>query len=339
MLSPVELLYYIGYRLHRKTKGAFQKRLHGYTISVGNLTLGGTGKTPMVMAIASEAVKRGFSTCILTRGYKGRANSLIVSCGKGPEAGWKETGDEPYLMAKKLKDVWIVKDSNRYRGGLLAGQKDLYILDDGFQHWALYRNLDIVLIDGTNPFGNGRLLPFGPLREPVEALKRASVVVLTKIQEPDPRLLERIRAINPKAEIYTATVEPIGFQDIKGHIYPLDFLRGKKAFLFCGIGNPGPFVQTLKNLDIIVTGVKKFRDHHEYSPEELKRLIKKAQKTGAEVLVTTEKDILKLEGLIEGEINKNIYSLSIKMQIKDSQRYFDRIFRHIEPALPPIKTP
>lgn len=328
MFSPFELIYYIGYRIHRKTKKVFQKRLKGYTISVGNLTLGGTGKTPMVIAIASEAIRRGFKTCILTRGYKGKANSLIVSCGNGPETGWRDAGDEPYLMAKKLKNVWIVKDNNRYRGGLLAGQKDLYILDDGFQHWSLYRNLDIVLIDGTNPFGNGKLLPFGPLREPLDALKRASMVVITKVHEPDPELEKRIREINSTVEIFTATVEPIGLYDIKGQHYPLDFLKDKNVFVFCGIGNPKPFIETLHRLSNKITGIKRFRDHHEYSYEELKSILKKAHKSGAEVLVTTEKDFLKLEGLTE---ESNIYSLNVSMHIKDSQRYFDKIFENIKP--------
>ncbi|RME63987.1 MAG: tetraacyldisaccharide 4'-kinase [Nitrospirae bacterium] len=334
MLSPLELIYYIGYRIDRKTKTALQKRLQGYTISVGNLTLGGTGKTPMVMAIASEAVKRGFSTCILTRGYKGKAKSLIVSCGRGPEADWKETGDEPFLMAKKLKDVWIVKDSNRYRGGLLAGKKDLFILDDGFQHWALHRNLDIVLIDGTNPFGNGKLLPFGPLREPPEALKRASIIVITKVQEPDETLLRKINAANPEVEVYTAQMTATGFKDLKGHELSLSDLQSRKAFLFSGIGNPASFHKSIEAIGVNIVGTKAFRDHHAYTKEQVRQLIKKGRQLKAEVFITTEKDLIKLETMPEDVLPEELYALVVNMEIKDRDRFFDRLFRDINPKTP-----
>lgn len=330
MLSPFELIYYIGYRIDRKTRGALQRRLKGYTISVGNLTLGGTGKTPMVMAIASEAVKRGLSTCILTRGYKGRAKSLIVSCGNGPEADWKETGDEPYLMAKKLKGVWIVKDSNRYRGGLLAGEKDIFILDDGFQHWALYRNLDVVLIDGTNPFGNGKLLPFGPLREPPDALKRASLIVVTKVSQPDESLFKKLRLLNPKAEIFSAQIKPTAFVDLKGVTYPLNYLQGRKTFVFCGIGNPKSFFQTLENLNITISGTKTFRDHHTYTVEQIKHIVKKARQLNAEVLITTEKDMIKLEGIPEEAIQNRLYALAVEIEINNKDRFFELLFRDIK---------
>ncbi len=331
MLSPFELLYYIGYRIHKKTKGVLQKRLTGYTISVGNLTLGGTGKTPMVMAIAREAVQRDLKTCILTRGYKGRAKSLIVSCGRGPEADWTETGDEAYLMARKLKDVWVVKDSNRYRGGLLAGKKDLYILDDGFQHWALHRDLDIVLIDGTNPFGNGRLLPFGPLREPPDALKRASLVVITKTHQPDQKLIEKIKSINPDIKIFTGNIEPVEFKDLQGNTYPLEALNGRRVFVFSGIGNPGAFHKTLQDLGVYIAGARTFRDHHAYSLDEIKRILRKAKRAEVEAIITTEKDILKLEDLLKDNTEVKIYSLSIEMKVTPHQEFFDLIFKNIPP--------
>src|SRR4030066_541814 len=191
-MNLIEGLYYIGYSIKKYNDLKNQKKLPFKVISIGNITVGGTGKPPATMAIAEEAKRRGFVPVILTRGYKGKIKGpCFVSKGEGPLLSEEDAGDEPIIMAEKLKGVPIVKGENRYDAGILAIEnlkseisnlksEILFILDDGFQHWKLFRDKDLLLIDGTNPFGNKRLLPVGPLREPLRAIGRADIVVITK---------------------------------------------------------------------------------------------------------------------------------------------------------------
>jgi tetraacyldisaccharide 4'-kinase len=207
------------------------QRLPAKVISVGNLTLGGTGKTPAVIAIAEEAKKRGASPCILTRGYKGRSKGpCFIGRVQGSEVrghGEKAPcclpldpsicGDEPVLMAERLKDVPIVKCADRYQGGMFAltlqpsafgPQPPVFILDDGFQHWNLYRDIDILLIDASDPFGNEKLFPEGRLREPLRSMKRAHVIVLTKADAVNDGTIKtltgKIKRYNPDAPVFSS---------------------------------------------------------------------------------------------------------------------------------------
>jgi len=321
-ITPLEYIYYIGYRLH-KGMGAFsKKRLDGFTISVGNITMGGTGKTPLVIEIAKESIKRGFITCILTRGYKAKSTeTLIVSKGDGPTAIWEETGDEPYMMAKKLKKVWIVKDKNRYRGGLISGKKDIFILDDGYQHWRLHRDIDIVVIDGTKPFGNGMLLPFGNLREPPAAIKRADVIIINKVDTKSPELEKYLRHYNHLSPIYYANYEIEGFSDYSGKIFSIKYVVGKNVFVFSGIGNHRFFTEMLIKKGINIIGSKRFTDHYYYNFDEIKKILKSAESIGAELILTTEKDMVKIEKFLNMNINIPILAVNIRNYIKDENFY------------------
>ncbi len=323
-----EYLYLLGYTFHRRYGLSRRKRLEGRTISVGNLTVGGTGKTPLTIEIAREAVRRGFSVSILTRGYMSKSSeSIIVSKGKGPLTDWRQSGDEPYLMATKTRGAWIVKDPNRYRGGLISGAKDIFILDDGFQHWRLHRDIDVLVIDSSDPFGGGRLLPFGRLREPVSAIERANVIVITKTSEPDSELEKQIRRFNRKVPIFYADYRVDGFRTLK-HSVRAGEVSTRSAFLFSGIGNPEYFEQIVREYGLNVKGAIRFRDHHRYTKRDIDRILKNAKKNNAEIIVTTEKDLVRLSDVQEFELP--LFALSVRLKIKDKD-FFDILFKDLLP--------
>lgn len=344
-MGPLELIYYIGYSIIKSRKLRRQKRLPCKVISVGNITVGGTGKTPAVIAIAEKAQKRGYHPIILTRGYKGKTEGpcfvSAAGAGKGPRGNTalhELFGDEPVLMAKRLEDVPIVKCSNRYEGGLFAlsalsarpsaisHQRLVFILDDGYQHWGLYRDLDILLIDSTNPFGNRRLLPSGILREPLKEIKRANLIVITKTRlqrEVEEGLMNDIRTYNPAAKIYLSEHTPSYLKDISNNKrLPVDSISGMPVFGFCGIGNPGSLKDTLLGIGLELKGFMSFRDHHNYTNKDMALIKKAAGNCGAEWIVTTEKDIIKVKGL---ELPENLYTMGI--ELKADEALFTEIFR------------
>lgn len=329
-----EFLYYLGYSIKKKYAFENRKRLPYKVISIGNITLGGTGKTPATIALAREAIKKGFNPCILTRGYRGKAKGLsFVSRGDKPLLDEYQAGDEALLMAEKLKGVPIVKGKNRYEAGMFALNSlplalcpNLFILDDGFQHWYLFRDMDIILIDSTNPFGNRKLFPLGSLREPVVGVRRADIIVLTKTDvndfqnSKDKALIREIERYN-NAPIFFAQHKPSEFIKIAGDKLSLDWAKDKEFFGFCGIGNPDSFRKTLLSLDIQLKGFKIFKDHHRYSQYDIKKIIKQTKINGAQWIVTTEKDIMRLKGY---DMPENLVSLVIEF-ITD-EGFYDAVF-------------
>lgn len=345
-MGPFELIYYIGYSIIKSRRLRRQKRLPCKVISVGNITTGGTGKTPAVIAIAEEAKKTGYQPCILTRGYKGKAKGPCFVNKSGIKEEWAPDkkplhelfGDEPVLMAERLRDVPIVKCSSRYDGGVFAlkalsarssaiSQQGLvFILDDGYQHWDLYRDMDILLIDNTNPFGNRRLLPSGILREPLKEINRANLIVITKTgakREVKEELMNEIRMHNPAAKIYLSEHQPSYLTDIKSNKrLPLELITKKQVFGFCGIGNPGSFRETLLSLAVELKGFISFRDHNKYTNKNMALIKNAALQCGAEWIVTTEKDIIKVKGL---ELPDNLYTMGI--ELKTDEAFFTEMFR------------
>jgi len=330
-MTPLEYLYYLGYSLHKKYWLSARKRLEGRVLSIGNLTLGGTGKTPAAIAVAREAINRNLRPCILTRGYKGHGKgTVIVSNGDGPLTSWYEAGDEAVLMAERLKGAWVIKDSNRYRAGLIASNRDVFILDDGFQHWRLHRDIDILIVDGTNPFGNGKMLPLGRLRGPLAEMSRADVIIISKTREKKPGLEEVIRGYNEKAPLFYAHYCVEGLASLDGKTLPADILRDKRVFAFSGIGNPGEFLAGLGELGASVAGHRAFRDHHCYRDREIKKIIKEALQRQAEMIVTTEKDLVKLRGLDSTKEFRDIFAVKISLEV-NSREFYDIIFKGLGP--------
>lgn len=323
----LEYPYYIGYRAKYKWARRWQKKLPKKVISIGNLTVGGTGKTPAVIALCKEAINRGFKPCVLLRGYKGSLNKpVFVSKGRGALYNAKEAGDEAVMISLKVPGAFVIKAANRYEGGLLAQDvADLFILDDGFQHWKLHRDIDIVLIDGTRGIANGRLLPFGPLREPIEAITRAHFLVYTKKMEKD--LESTLNLPNTLTQnVYTSTHSPSHLINQKGELFSLDTIKNTSVYAFCAIGNPESFKDTLAGLGANTIELKTFRDHYFYKPKDGIYIFEKAKRLGCKYLITTEKDMVKLTGLnIKAP---NILALAIEFNISSS--FYDKIFAALD---------
>ena len=334
-MGPWEFLYYLGYSYKKKQGLKRRKRLPRMVISIGNLTVGGTGKTPAVIALAQEAKKRGQQPCILTRGYRGKAaGPCVISKGDGPLLGVEETGDEALLMARKLKDIPVIKGNDRYKAGMFALESSipdpsLFILDDGFQHWILDRDMDILLIDRTNPFGNRKLLPSGILREPLTELERADVIVITKTSshgadapEREGTLLQEIRKYNRDAPLYVSSHLPVGLRTVSGQDLPLEAISGKTVVGFCGIGNPDSFKLTLEASGARVRGFMAFRDHHPYGERDIRRIFDMAQDHAADWIVTTEKDIMRLKNFPHRDD-----LLSLQIEFKIAEGFYDTVLR------------
>lgn len=282
-----------------------QHRLPCRVISVGNLTVGGTGKTPLAMWLARWCRDQGWPVAILSRGYGGQPGDepRVASTHQGHAPGWSAVGDEPYLLAQELPGVPVVVGRDRVRSGLYAHRRygaQVLILDDGFQHYRLARDFDMVLIDATNPFGPGALLPRGILREPLQALRRADAVVLTRVElarESLPAICQRIRQVYPHGAIYhlTTTVEALSARDTQmsergDALHP----HQHRVVAFAGIGNPSAFAATLTQLGVDVAALLVFRDHHPYTAADWQAIVQAASRYGAAGLVTTAKDQVRL---------------------------------------------
>lgn len=291
LLFPVALFYW-GLTVWRNlfySIGFFvSHRLPIPVISVGNITMGGTGKTPMVVAIAQMLEEMGKRPAIISRGYKRETSGTVtVSDGDAVLVSWQEAGDEPFLMAKHLPSVPVIVDEVRYRGGVAAIEKfnpDVLILDDAFQHRAIERDLDIVLLNSREPPEHYKMIPYGRLREPVWALRRAHMVIWSRAdhQRPAPPVRKWVRQHGVLSLKSGMTVRAVSL------------FEGKRVFAFCGIGDPGSFRTLLAQLNVEVLGLQAFPDHHVYQTHEVDRLVEERKAVGADHLVTTEKDWVKL---------------------------------------------
>jgi tetraacyldisaccharide 4'-kinase/lipopolysaccharide heptosyltransferase II len=272
------------------------KRLPAPVISIGNLTVGGTGKTPMTACLARLFQERGCKIAILSRGYGGTARGVTrISDGKQIYARPPAAGEEAYWLARTLPGVAVYTAPERHDAGLAAWremQPDLFLLDDGFQHIQLHRDLDMVLLDADAAFGNGYLLPRGPLREPLSALAAARVLVLTRYRPEKHRdRLESLQKSFPGKTVLTAAIMPTKvFLFPEGREMPRHDLKNRSLLAFAGLARPRVFSDTLRDLGANLTGPRDFPDHHPFSPRDLDLLVTEARSLGASALITTAKD-------------------------------------------------
>jgi len=338
-MNLFEKIYYTGYRYRTDRDLKEIKTLPLPVISVGNITTGGTGKTPAVIAIANEAKRRGQSPCVLTRGYRGRLRGPVFV---SEENYATDVGDEPLLISSRLHSVPVVKCPDRYEGGIFAlenleDRPSLFILDDGFQHRRLHRDMDVVLINAQDPFGGNRLLPFGRLREPLEELSRSGCIVITKAAGTDEGAIETLSADIRKynchvpihvsshmsSHVMTGVSHHAKAGDRDGGLMPLEWLSGRKVFAFCAIAGPESFMRSLREAGAIVTGNRTFRDHHVFKPSDMASITALARESGADWIMTTEKDIMRLRAL--EELPANCASLGIEFQVE--KEFYDYIFQ------------
>ena len=303
------------------------RRLPCPVISIGNITVGGTGKTPLVITLAKGLTDRGIPVAILSRGYKGkRSSGPLVSDGKTLLLSPEESGDEPFQIAQALKGIPVLIGKNRFRNGQLVLQQfDIrgVLLDDGYQHLQLHRDLNILLIDAQIGFGDHHLLPRGILREPLEHLRPAHLFLLTKVEDPENcRSLEKmLREIHPSSPVFHSHYEPKGLISADGEWVELQALKGKKALAVSGIANPGYFSLLLRKCGMEIVREMIFPDHHRFTSKDLVAIEREGKE--GDWIVTTEKDIVKLREMRMG--HRPLFALRIEMKIWEEEEFYKRV--------------
>ena len=329
ILWLLSLLWVFGGRVKAHRNLANRLSMSIPVISIGGITMGGSGKTPFVDMLSAELVERGLHVAILTRGYW-RAWGEPVMVPAGSSASYESTGDEAQILVRS-GHAHVGIGADRGRMAELIKRKlnpDVFLLDDGFQHHKLARKLDIVLIDALDPFPGGAPFPLGFLREPVEALDRADAFVITRAQ-PNRRyegIRSRLREVNARAPVFTATVEALYWvnERTKERVSHLDGRVGA----FCGLGNPSSFWQTLTNLGVDRVFEKVFSDHHRYTARELQALATDAREQGAKALVTTEKDLMNLPGnAMDALAGVELYWLKIATVVREKDELMRMVVR------------
>jgi tetraacyldisaccharide 4'-kinase len=339
-LLVVSWLYGACMRLRRVfyNQGVFaSQRLPCFVISVGNLCLGGTGKTPMTLHLANSLRDMGYETVVLSRGYKGlcEKKGTVVSDGRTILSDARHAGDEPYLMANLLPAVPVVVGKDRVAAGQTAlkrFQPDVLVLDDGFQHQRLQRDLNLLLLDCRNPFGNSFVLPRGALREPKSALSSADAVILTRCDNVEPANdFDLLKVISPRPVFRAShksvlrTVLPAGqpvvptllAQPEPGQPDPL---KGGRVFAFSGLAHNEAFWDALPKFGVQVDGTLGFKDHHPYDVADASRIARAAQLAGSDLLVTTDKDYVRLPPEVSFPLTLIVMGISIDFG-KDQERW------------------
>jgi len=321
-----------------------RRRLNIPVISIGNITIGGTGKTPLVRMVADIIKKKNLVPAILIRGYKGsfKGEFAVVSDGYSILMDSEQAGEEALMLATQLPEVPVIIGASRYAAGQYAVEElgvDAVILDDGFQHRTLERDLDIVAIDATNPFGSGYIFPRGLLREPRWSLRRGDLVILTKADylplKRRERVLEKLQQLlGKKGKIIQARHRPVWLRDFTGVKERGLGLNKKKVIAFSGIGDPASFERTLEGMGAELVLRLRFPDHHRYTQEELLEIFSMAFMRGAGMIITTEKDIVglpdELKELIAGQA-MGLWVLGIEVEVSEGREILEEKINQIFP--------
>ena len=310
-------------------------------ISIGNLTMGGSGKTPVIRWLAAFLRENGYRPAVISRGYGGNAGGKInlVSDGKTILLDHEDAGDEPYMLARSLKDIPVLTGKKRIHpclGAINDLKADIILLDDGFQHMAVNRALDLVLFNATTLAGNSRVFPGGELREPVSSLKRCSGFMITGITEDNrtraDRFTELLSSRFPDKPVYHAHLETSEIISAEDSTVISDKTGLDQVYAFCAIANPERFEQTIRSEGISPVEFKAFRDHGKYSKQLMDRLCREAVSSGATSLLTTEKDYVKIAHL---SLNLPLYILKIKLEPENDFKEF--ILNNISPETSPAQ--
>ena len=355
LLSLMSILYrnLVSFRIWLyKVRIKREHNLGCLVVSIGNLTVGGTGKTPIVEKFAKALTAGGRRVAILSRGYKSVKPSLkdkikskmqgnpisqepprVVSDGKEVFLDSETAGDEPYMLATNLDGVAIVVDKDRVKAGLHAIKEfdvDTLLLDDGLQYLRLRHRLDIVLIDKYSPFGNEKLLPRGTLREPPKNLKRASYIFITKCDgSSNEELIKRIRKYNRTAEIIECAHQPKYLQNIEtNERLPLEHLKGKDIGTISGIAVPESFEDGIKNLGAKIELTRRYTDHHRYRKREVQKFIDHCLNRDLDMIVTTEKDYVRFPEIQASE-DMPVYFLRVEIGILNNEETFEDCINRI----------
>lgn len=310
-------------------------RLSVPVISVGNITAGGTGKTSFVMFLVQELKDRGLRPAVVVRGYRGEKEGkmVVVSDGETIHLGYPEVGDEALLLARKLPGVPILMSADRVRGSQIAIDQfgaQVILLDDGFQHLRIERDLDILLLDRENPFGYGYLLPRGLLREPVGGLRRADLLVITGMGGPGEPLDIPSQLRHPSGATHLhAVYTPTTLTNVRtGETVAGEDLRGQAVVVFSGVGKPAAFEQTLASLGIFPKNHLIFPDHHPYDASDLISIGRCMEEVGATVALTTEKDAVRLEKLLP---TFPVHAVGVSLTISRGQAELKRVLDGLFP--------
>lgn len=298
-------------------KGFFKSRtLPCMVISVGNITVGGTGKTPMALYICRLVQRLGYRVAVVSRGYKGNAEKKggVVSNGQSVLMGPEDAGDEPFMMATQLEKIPVLVGQDRFAAGMLAIEAfhpDVIVLDDAFQHLRMDRDLDFVLLDNHSPFGNSHLIPRGTLREPLSALFRADAFILTRLDPADTAAFDQVKIMAEDRPVFRSCHLPGISRVIRGKTdapraasgqlkpYTLESLKQYRVFAFSGVAQNDDFKSSLIRLGLDVRGFSGFPDHYFYSDEELEMIFNAAKGVNSEVIITTGKDFVRIADRIQ----------------------------------------
>lgn len=306
LLWPISLIYNLAIRLRNFAFDAgifWTFRVDAKVISIGNISVGGTGKTPATIFLANQLQSKGFHVAILSRGYGRRSKGpVLVSEGKGPLCGVADSGDEPYLMALKTDGIPIFVDRDRINGAQKLTKRfspNVILLDDGFQHRRLARDIDIVLLDLEQIITNRFLLPAGPFREPLRSLSRAKIIYLVSGNDLANKKTNKVFSMlegKTTGEFYQSSKEPIClWEPHKKTKSPINELKNTKIVAVAGIANPKSFVELLEAAGAEIEHFQEYRDHHHYTKNDVDQILRKFERSKAEYIVTTEKDWVKLD--------------------------------------------